>query len=242
MENGNKCARNTLFKLLRTWLYLLIAAYLFSGCATVSPLAELKYTDGSVTESLSSNVTLSFAGTDRSISGSGVLMFRKPDQIRLVILSPLGSVHQEVFVHGEQITVMDSGNGIAFAGSYLDLPEKGDFSGWRHIHWLLDIDPPDSSRGTTAIKRVNKFGYQENAFFENGLLISKTIAAGGHVSYGKYVSIQGIPLPLEITYETGAKEKFVILLDDPEINMPFALGTFTPNLSKFRVLPLSSLK
>ncbi len=242
MKNSNKYAFNSFLKLLQTCFYLLIAAHLFSGCTTVRPLSELKYTDGSVTETLSGNVSLSFTGSDRSISGSGVLMFRKPDQIRLVILSPLGSVHQEVYVHGEQITVIDSGNGIAFEGSYRHLPENGDLSGWRHIHWLFDIDPSDSSRGATVIERVNKFGHQEKAFFENGLLISKTVASGGNVRYGKYVSIDGIPLPLEITYETEAREKFIILLDDPEINQPFAEDTFTPNLSKFRVLPLSNLK
>jgi len=238
MKNINKYALNWLLKRCRTLLYLLVMANFLAGCATVRPVAELNYTDGSVAESLSSNVSLSYANSDRSISGSGVLMFRKPDEIRVIILSPFGSVLQEVQIHGEHVTIIDSGNGIAFEGSYRDLPEKGDFSGWRYIHWLLDIDPFDSSRGTTAIERVNRFGHQEKAVFENGLLISKTVAAGGHVRYGKYVSIHGIPLPLEINYETEAREKFIILLDDPEINQPFAPGTFTPNLSKFRVLPL----
>jgi outer membrane lipoprotein-sorting protein len=208
----------------------------------VHPTVDLKYSDGSVVESLSSNVSLSYASSERSISGSGVLMFRKPDQLRVVILSPFGSVLQEIQVHGKQVTIIDSGNGIAFKGSYLDLPEKGDFSGWRYIHWLLDIDPPDSSRGTTVIERVNRFGRQEKAVFENGLLISKTSAAAGYIRYSKYASIQGVPLPLEITYETEAQEKFIISLDDPEINQPFAEGTFIPNLIKLRVFPLSNLK
>jgi hypothetical protein len=54
--------------------------------------------------------------------------------------------------------------------------------------------------------------------------------------------VRGVAFPLEISYETVAKETFTILFEDPEFNVPFADGTFTPNLSKLRVYPLSGLR
>ena len=145
-------------------------------------------------ESLSSNVSLSSVISGQSISGSGVLMFRKPDQIRAVILSPFGSVLQEVYVHGERVSIIDAGNGTAFHGSYIDLPGKSIFSGWRNIHWLIDIDPPEYSRRTTVIERTNRYGHQEKAAFGNGLLISKTTAAGDSVWYNRYTTVKGLSL------------------------------------------------
>lgn len=226
----------------RTLLFLLSMTVVFSGCMAIRPPAEVKYTSGAAVESLSSNVSLAHTTHNRSISGNGYLMYQKPDQMRAVILSPFGSVLQEVYVYGELVTIIDAGNGIAFSGNFKDLPDKGDFSGWRYINWLIDIDPPDSSQLNAVIERVNRFGELEKAAFENGLLISKTTAAGGHVRYGRYTAVQGVAFPLEIKYETVAKETFTIRLEDPEINIPFAGGAFTPNLSKLRVYPLTSLK
>lgn len=232
----------TVLKLLRRLLCLLLPAHILFGCVAALPIAELHYTSGAVVESLSSNASLSYASPDRSISGSGMLMFRKPDQIRAVIISPFGSVLQEVYLHGEQIAIVDSGNGIAFAGNYTDLPEKGDLSGWRYIHWLMDVGTPDSRNGTAVVERTNRFGQQEKVFFEKGLLVSKWLSDGSHVTYGRYTTAQGVAYPLEIRYETSEKDTFTILLEDPEINLPFAEDTFTPKLGQLRVFPISTLK
>ena len=233
---------NMLARMGRTPLFLLSMTVILSGCLSLRSPAELKYDSGAVARSLSSNVSLAYASPDRGISGSGYLMCRKPDQLRVVILSPFGSVLQEVYVTGELVTIIDAGNGIAFSGTYMDLPDKGDFSAWRYIHWLLDIDPPETSRNNATIERINRFGQTEKVVFENGLLISKATDAGGFVKYGRYTAVRGVAFPLEIKYETAAKEKFSILLEDPEINVSFADGAFTPNLNKLRVYPLSSLK
>jgi outer membrane lipoprotein-sorting protein len=242
MKSCIKYLNNVFLKLFRSCFYLLLLVTLLCGCVSVRPTVELKYTDGSVAESLSSNASLSFVSSDQSFSGSGVLMFRKPDQIRAVILSPFGSVLQEIYVNGENITIVDTGNGTAFSGTFMDLPVKGNFGGWRNILWLIDIDPPESSRRTAAIERTNRYGHQEKAAFENGLLISKTTAAGDHVRYGRYTTVKGVAFPLEIIYKTVADEKFTIQLEEPEINVPFADGVFTAKLSKYRVYPLSVLR
>ncbi len=229
-------------KIGRLVLLLSAMAAFLSGCLPARIPAGVNYASGMVVTALSSNVSLSYASSDRSISGSGLLMFRKPDQLRVVILSPFGSVLQEICLSGEQVTIIDSGNGTAFTGIQADLPVKGDFSGWRYIHWLIDIDPPDASRGSAAVQRINRFGETETADFENGLLVLKRTTAGGSVRYDGYTDVQGVPFPMKITYITAAGESFTITLEEPEINVPLADSTFTPDLGKLRVYPLSALK
>ena len=72
--------------------------------------------------------------------------------------------------------------------------------------------------------------------------MSKKSPVGGHVSYGMYSAVQKTAFPLEITYETVKDEKFIIQLEDLEINLTLAENSFTPDLVKLRVYPLSSLK
>lgn len=223
-------------------LLLVSMSIVLTGCLAARLPADLKYIEGETVDSLSSNVSLAYKNKDRNISGSGYLMFKKPGQMRATILSPFGSVLQEIYKSGDLITIIDTGNGIAFSGTDSDLPDKGDFSGWRYINWLIDIDPYSPSQSNTVIERINRIGQIEKAAFENGLLISKTTLEGGQVRYGRYTALNGVPLPLEINYATAAKEKFTIILDEPEINISFKDDAFMPNLSKLRVYPLSSLK
>lgn len=243
-DSGAKCGTGecmfikTVYSLLLTVSMLVV----LSGCQSVRPPAAPPFIAGATVESLSGNVSLAYTGANRSISGTGYLMYRKPDQMRMVIFSPFGSVLQEIFVSGELVTIVDVGNGTAFHGNFNELPATGDFSGWRHIHWLIAVDPLDLSRGTAVIKRINRFGESETASFENGLLITKTTIAGGKAAYGNYTSIQGVAVPLEIVYETAARETFKIRLEDPEVNIPFAENAFIPDLSRFRVYPLTVLK
>lgn len=231
-----------LLKMVCLSLLLLSVMILLSGCLVAHTPVELQYENNVVVESLSSNVSLSYSAPGKSLSGSGFLMYHKPDQIRAVILSPFGSVLQEIYASGERMTIIDAGNGIAFYGTIMDLPTSGDFSGWRNIHWLIDIDPPDKTRGTVVIERLNRFGTQEKVAFENGLVVSKTIATGGKITYGKYTAVQKSVFPLEIIYETATNETFTMRLEEPEVNTTFADGAFTPNIDKFRLYPLSSLK
>lgn len=229
-------------RLLRVTLVLLLLAVILSGCMTVRPPAVVTYADGAAAGSLSSAIALSYTNHDRNISGRGFLMYRKPDHLRVIILAPFGSVLQEIYVSGEHVTIVDTGNGIAFDGNRNDLPAEGDFSGWRYIHWLIDIDVPNHARGSATIERINRFGQAETVAFENGLLISKRTATGEFVGYERYSVIAGVPFPLEITCATTAGEKITIQFEDPEVNVPFADDAFTPQLNKFRVYPLSRLK
>jgi hypothetical protein len=223
-------------------IVLLPLMLVLSGCLATRPPAELTFTTGAVIQTLASNASLSYKNADRSISGSCYFMFRRPDQIRVVILSPFGSVLQEVIVSGELVTIIDSGNGVVLRGSFKDLPATGDFSAWRSIHWIIDIDQPGASRDTITMERVNRFGDTEKAAFKNGLLMSKIVAGAGQVKYGRYITVQGAAVPLEIEYETVAGENFSLLFEEPEVNIPFVNDPFKPNIDKFPVYPLSRLK
>lgn len=223
-------------------LTVLLFTVSLSGCQSFKTTVDKKFINSSLLSSLSSNVSLAYIGSERSISGSGVLMYQKPDKIHMIILSPFGSVLQEVYVSGEIVTIVDTGNGVAFSGNYNNLPLKGDFSAWRHIHWLIDIDPPDSSRHTGDIKRINRFGNSESAVFKDGFLLSKSTEIGGIVKYADYNTVNGVSFPLKIEYETISKEKFTLLLDAPDINLIFDSGIFKPDLNKYRLYPLSILK
>ena len=222
------------------FLSLLISV--LSGCATTHHAELTTYTNGAAAASLSSAVSLSYSSPERSISGSGFLMIENPDKIRVVILSPLGTVYQEVVVAGDLITIVDAGNGSVYRGTTADLPVKGDLNGWRYIHWLMDIDAADTARGSGTVTRENRQGLMEQAEFKNGLLMSKKLSTGEMVRYDKYTALRGIALPLEITCETAAKDVFIIQLEEPEINVSHTEGTFTPDLSRYRVYPLSLLQ
>lgn len=229
-------------KLKICFLFMLSINIFLSACVVVRPPAELTYVKGAKVDSLSSNASLSYTSNERTVSGSGVIMFQKPGDMRAVILSPFGSVLQEVYLKGDLVTIVDSGNAVAFSGKHSDLPEKGDLSGWRHIHWLIDIDSPDPVYGNSTVSRTNNFGQLEKAVFENGMLMEKSTAEAGKVTYGNYTSANGVAFPLEIKYETAAGEKFTIQLEEPEINLQMPTASFVPVLDKLRVYPLSSLR
>lgn len=232
--------RNTNHMML--YLSILLITFLFYGCSSIKPPAELSYNANLYISSVSSNASLAYKSPLKTISGSGILMYKKPDQVRMVVLSPFGSVLQEVFVLGEIITIIDTGNGNAFVGNYNDLPANGDLSAWRYIHWLIEIDGPEPSGSSYLTNRINRFGEMEEAAFEKGLLVSKSTIRAGKVKYNSYISVAGIAVPSEIVYETNAKEEFTIKLNEPEVNGELIATTFVPNLNKYNTYPLSVLK
>lgn len=223
-------------------LLAIVTLLLVSGCATLPTPQTLVYINGAKVETLSSNASLSFAAAGRTISGSGVLMYRAPEQLRMVVLTPFGSVFQEVFVVGEQVTIIDPGNSVAFQGNVQELPTSGDVSGWRYLRWVLDIDVPDAARGSVALKRTNRFGEIESAVFDHGLLLSKTTESGALVRYDSYVAVNGVAVPLEISCETARKERFTIKLDEPDVNGVVEQGALLPKLADLKVYPLSVLR
>ena len=198
------------------------------GCATVPTLHELNYTDGAAIATLSSSVSLAYASPDKSISGSGVIMYQKPGQFRIVILSPFGSVLQEISIQNQQITILDTGHKIAFTGNLSQIPEQSYFSGWKYIHWLVDNEIAMKSVGDKTVQRTGRNGELEKVVYVNGLVSEKSSDTGSSVKYQKYSVIQGIAVPLEILCETAGKDRLTVTFDEPEVNTPFARDMFVP--------------
>ena len=216
-------------------------SFMLSGCSSVPSIKDVSYSDGAIVSTLSSSVSLSYSSSEKSISGSGIIMYQKPAQFRVVVLSPFGSVLQEIFIHNQDITIVDPGNKLAFKGLLAELPEQSYFSGWKYIHWLVDNDIPLRANGDKTVERVGSHGESERVVFENGLVSEKSTARGSSVKYRRYTTVQGVALPLEIICETAGKDKLTVKFDDPEVNTSLAHETFIPQISNFKLYPLSLL-
>ena len=221
-------------------LVLLAALFLLSSCA--GRLANLAYTDGAVAETLSAAVSLSFSSGERGMGGSGYLVYRRPDLMRLIVLSPFGTTLMELYVNGERITIVHPGKGSAFAGLLADLPERGESGGWRQVRWVMDVDPPGSSLRDGTLERVNGQGVRERVTFENGLVTAKALPNGDEARYGDFAVIGGVPLATEIIMENAAGDRFRLKLNEPEVNGPLEADLFTPRLDGLTVYPLAALQ
>ena len=129
-----------LYRLLKHLLPLL----LLTACATFAT-PPLDYRPGAVVETLSSAVSLSVHATDSSMGGSGYLVFRRPDQLHLVVLSPFGTTMMEAFALGDRITLIYPSRSTAYVGRFDELPDKGGLQGWRLMRWVMDADPREDN-------------------------------------------------------------------------------------------------
>jgi hypothetical protein len=121
----------------------LLPLLLLSSCATIST-TPIAYRPGAVVETLSSAVSLSINATDRSMGGNGYMVFRRPDQLHLVILSPFGTTLMEAFALGERIVLVYPSQSTAYSGHFDELPDKGGLQGWKMMRWVMDADPADN--------------------------------------------------------------------------------------------------
>lgn len=214
---------------------------LVSACALVQR-PPLEYLPGVTVETLSADVSLSVTNGDHGMGANGLLLYRRPDQMRMVILSPFGTTLMDVFVSGDRITIVDSSKGEAYSGLISDLPsgEAGDT--WRLIRWVLDVDPPGSAVRNGGLVRKNSQGIWERVEFRDGLLVEKSLPGGDEIRYNDYVVVHGVPLATEIIMENKAGARFRVKINDPEVNTDLDPNAFTPRLDGLPLLPLSVLK
>jgi hypothetical protein len=226
----------------RFFAYLLAAAglLLLSGCATM-PKPALDYTPGAVVETLSSAVSLSIQASDRSMGGHGYLVYRRPDQLHLVVLSPFGTTLLEAFALGEQITLVYPSQTTAYSGRFDELPERGGLQGWRMMRWVMDAESGDKSLNGT-VERLGKLGFMEKVTYENGLVTSKVAPGGDRVYYEKYAVISGVPVAAEVDMRNGNDDRIRLVLDEPEVNTPLDAAAFKPQLDGMTILPLSAIQ
>jgi hypothetical protein len=220
---------------------LLLPLLLLSACATIAT-PPLDYRPGAVVETLSSAVSLSIHSADSSMAGSGYIVFRRPDQLHLVVLSPFGTTMMEAFALGDRITLVYPSKSLAYVGSFDELPDKGGLQGWRLMRWVMDADPRDTDRLSGTVERTSKSGFSEKVTYEHGLVAAKVSPAGDHVYYGRYALVNGVPLAAELDIRNGRDDRIRMVLDEPEVNTPLEDAVFAPYLDGLKVLPLSAIQ
>lgn len=223
------------------FIKLLLLMGLFSSCATI-PATVVDYRPGSVVETLSSTVSLSISASDRSMGGNGYLVFRRPDQVHLVVLSPFGTTLMEAFALGERIALVYPSQSTAYVGRFDELPDKGGFQGWRMMRWVMDADPRDSDRLNGTVERMSRLGFTEKVTFNNGLVTSKVSLSGDQIYYGRYTAVNGVPVAAELDMRNDRDDRIRITLDEPEVNTPLDDAAFMPRLEGLSILPLSDIQ
>lgn len=226
-----------IYRLLKNLLPLL----LLTACATM-PTAVIDYQSGTFVETLSSAVSISIHTSDRSMSGSGYLLFRRPDQLHLVVLSPFGTTMMEVFAVGERIALIYPSSSTAYLGNFDELPDIGGLQGWRLMRWIMDADPSPDKSFSKTVERINKLGFSEKVTFENGLVKSKESSAGDQVYYSNYLVAGGVPVAMELELRNMKDDRIRIKLDEPEVNEALEEAVFEVRLEGMTILPLSALK
>jgi len=211
------------------------------GCAgTLKP--SLVYQPGAIVETLSATASLSISKGEQGMAGNGYLLYQRPDRMRMVILSPFGTTMMEAIVTGSRITIISNSKGQAFSGTLEELPLTGQGETWRNARWVMDTDPPGSFVGDGSLERVNSMGARELVAFENGLVVSKSLANGDMVRYRDYQLVNGVPLATEIIMDSRDGGRFRIKVTEPEVNAELAADAFTAHLDGLTVYPLSALQ
>jgi outer membrane lipoprotein-sorting protein len=211
------------------------------GCATLSR-QQLSFQPGVAVETLSAAASISINRGDQGMGSSGYLLYQRPDRMRLLILSPFGTTLMEAIVTGNRITIINNAKSEAYSGLLEDLPRIGQGGTFFHARWVMDTDPPGRFAGDGSLERVNSLGDTERVTFENGLVVSKTLANGDMVRYRDYMLVSGVPLATEIIMDSHDGGRFRIKLSEPEVNTELAPDAFSIRLEGLTGYPLSELQ
>jgi len=232
-------------RILKQQLYaaalIIICSVTFSGCAATSGTVR-GYDPGAVIDTLSSAVALSIQTSERGMSGQGYMVYRKPDQVHLVVLSPFGTTIMEIFALGKQVTLVFPSKNTAYTGSVEELPDSGGLQGWRMMRWVMDNDPSSALQGKGTVERMGKLGFMEKVTYADGLVTSKTSPSGDQVFYEEYALVDGVPVAVKVELRNALDDRVRLTLNDPEVNTVLENTVFTPRLDDYTILPLSALK
>jgi hypothetical protein len=225
-------------------LLLLIITGLLAACSTTTPHLPLSDTlrPGAVVETLSSTVTVALRTADRNLAARGVMLYRRPDQLRLVLLSPFGTTLMEAQVKGERLTLAYPANGVAYQGLISELPAATGQRGFAMLRWVLDTDLPAGSVATGSFSRPAIRGGIEQVSLQDGLIVEKNLSSGERVRYRNYRSYDGVPLAQELQMESAEGDRIRLTLEEPEVNLSLEEQAFDVPLTGLRLLPLSQLK
>lgn len=225
------------------FLLLALSAVLFSGCAATTPrLDTSQVVPGRKVETLSASVTLALRSGEKNISGRGFMVYRRPDQLRLIMLSPFGTTVMETRLDGPLLTLAYPANGEAFQGNIKDLPAATGQRGLAMLQWVLASDPPLNAPQNGVVEQLTERGAKEQITLKYGLVTEKSLASGEQVRYRNYTVLEGVLVPLELQMESSEGDRIRLTLEEPEINTELEPQMFTVPLQGLRLYPLSALK
>lgn len=221
---------------------LLLCLLVFLSACSTMPRPPLDYRSGAQVETLSSAVSMSIHSSERSMSGHGFLVYRRPDQVHLIMLSPFGPTLFEAFALGEKVVLVYPSQSVAYSGRLDELPDKGGLQSWRLIRWVMDVDASTGTRSNETISRQSKLGFEEQVTFADGLVTTKAAPNGDQVFYSDYRVINGVAVAEKIEMRNVNGDRLRLKMDEPEINVPLDETAFKPRLDGMSILPLNALQ
>ncbi|SNB47651.1 outer membrane lipoprotein LolB [Geobacter sp. DSM 9736] len=215
---------------------------LLAGCATV-PKAPQFFRPGVQLETLTAAVSVSVKTPTGGTGGNGYLAYRKPDRLRLVMLTPFGTTALEFCTEGDRATLAIPSKDVAYVGAVADLPEGNGMQVWRLMSWAVEADPLYDPALPGTVARSDAGGGRYLAYYgDDGLLERKVTEEGDTVHYRDYQSIDGAPLPSVMEFSDTRGVRVKVTLKEPEINQPLEDAAFSPHLEGLSITPLSQFR
>lgn len=217
-------------------LLLMMLLFVTAGCSTTRPeRLDLAQIDQQATlNSLSSDISINFKNKNKSGTANGMMLYKRPDLYRFVLLSPFGNTLMEAALAGRQLTLVYPAQKVAFKGDIASLPAGIGYEAWKLLPMMFEqqqhgslsaLEQPDDGVTTT--------------YYDNGLVHEKRDHTGDTITYNDYTVISGLALAATYDFSSLTKDSQVRLqLRNPEVNPLLEPAMFSPNLHGMPVLPL----
>lgn len=223
-------------------IYTLILLFVFlSSCSTRHsvPLDSIVDKDVRV-DTISSNILISSRIKEKNITSRGMLFYRRPDNIRLIVFSPFGSTIFDSLFKDDVIKVYFQTDSILYSGKFKELSGRKEARAWGMLVWALDFSLKEEATSSER-KSSLLFHGTETIYFKDRLLSEKRLAGGESVKYLNYKVVAGVNFPMEILYSGGDEERIRIQFEDPEINLDIPASSFSLSRRVIHNKPLSEL-
>lgn len=193
-------------------------------------------------DTLAADLTLAYRASEKHLAGRGMLVYKRPDKMHLVILSPLGTKIMEALVEGDHLTLVYPVDRVAFKGTIKQLPQAAGQQAWGLLQWIMDTELPMGTAADAVLTRRTERGEEETLMVKHGLLIEKRNGSGDRVRYGEFKQIQGQQLATELQVETRDGDRLKLGFIDPELNLELGSNSFEAGVDGMRLMPLSELR
>lgn len=222
---------------------LALLTLIMTSCVTTTPPPDFsKLIPENHLETLSSSINISFRNSKRSLSGRGYMVFRQPDQMRLIVLSPFGTTILEAGMVGGYLTLAYPTKGEVYLGPVQDLPKGTGQQGVSMLQWVLNMKTPHNAPINGVFERSGRNNVKEEISISNGLVTGKWLSSGEQVRYRNYTILNGVALPQELIMESAEGDRIKITLVEPEVNLALEQQVLNVSMEGLRMLPLKVLR